>query len=131
MRPPLQRPDVERFLSEKGISLDVLANYLVSSLATGVPIERVGVYGRCWQIVQDMLAERTKDDIATRFTDTDVCPECGNEPRITGGKRPVTYCPLCDIRLLEVRRYDGHTYYRWSRPQPIAVALPVRSLQRA
>jgi hypothetical protein len=129
-RMPVQRADVLAYIAVKGWTLDYFADWLLAQLTYGVPGYEIGTYTRTWQLVQEMAAEQERQDLTENYVTTAACPHCGSEPRITGGRNPVTYCPTCDARLVDVRRLDGRTFFRWSVPaqerqeQPLLVRLP-------
>jgi len=83
-------------------------------LATGVPRDQLETWGRVWQLLQDMKAEREAADLAANYTTSDCCPRCGAAPRITGGKINRTYCPKCCVRVTDTRTVKGQRYYRWT-----------------
>ena len=114
--PLLQRDDVDRICAERGVTLEQFANELVYLQCYGVPLDRVGLIGRAWQLVSEMLDERRALELAETCTLSDRCPHCNSRPRITGGKQPATYCPTCEAVLEKTAHHGGLVWRRWSKP---------------
>lgn len=114
MPQPLQREDIARVCATRGVTLDQFADELLYVQCQGVPLDRIGLVSRAWQLVSALLDERLSLDLAENYTVLDVCPHCGTPPRTTGGKHPVTYCPHCDATLCDVKQFGGQVYRRWS-----------------
>ena len=46
---PVQLSDLENYAQAHNLTLDQLASQVMYSLATGVPTDQMGFYGRCWR----------------------------------------------------------------------------------
>jgi hypothetical protein len=115
--PVVQKQDIIAYCVRKGWTLGQFADYIVAAQVTGVPTDQVGLYGRCWQLVSEMLGEQEAAELADWSVDTQHCPYCGADSRITGGRDALTYCPRCEARVSAVRRVNGVTHVRWTPPR--------------
>ena len=114
--PPIQLTDLERYAQDHGITLGQLSCEVMASLLTGVPADQFGIYGRCWLLLSEHDEAAEVARLAAEFVTADICPHCGSAPRITGGRHPIEYCPVCEATVLEARRINGDYYRRWSTP---------------
>jgi hypothetical protein len=127
---PLQREDIARYLLRRGVSLDEFANELIYLQCHGVPLDKVGLVGRAWQLVSEMLDEKKALDLAERYTLLTCCPHCQSDTRITGGRKPCIYCPNCGAVREDTQVYCNRTWYRWSQSERPFVRVTKRNISQ-
>lgn len=113
LAPLLQRADIERICAERRITLDGLANDLLYVQCHGVPSDALPLVNRAWRLVSEMLDERQEREFAAHYVADENCPRCHVPPRLTGGRHPRLYCPVCEAVCISTVQRNGQTYRRW------------------
>ena len=112
----IRRADIERYCAIRQITVQALGDELLSWAFRPVPGQDQRMVLQSLHTVNDILEERQRQRLANEYTTQDVCPHCGAEPAVTGGRHPTNYCPICRAVLLDVIWDGGICYRLWSDP---------------